>query len=80
LCYAMPSSEDSIDSDYDNDVDEDALQNEIISESRDMTFVIDSLEKVKMASFDEEDKVNNLVYASISLSVNDSIEMLMNKW
>lgn len=71
----MPSSEDSIDSDYDNDVDEDALQNEIISESRDMAFVIDSLEKVKLASFEEEDKVNNLVYASISLSVNDSMEM-----
>lgn len=75
LCNPMPSSEDSIDSDYENDVDEDAPQNEIVSESRDITFVIDSLEKVNLPSFDEEDKVNNLVYASVSLSVNDSMGM-----
>jgi hypothetical protein len=68
-------SENSIDSDYENNVDEDEAQDEIISEERDISFVIDSLEKIKLASFDEEDKVNNLVYASVSLSVNDSMEM-----
>lgn len=59
----------------DSDVgDESVSDSEVSTEAMQLQAAIDRAEKLKL-SFSEEDVVNNLTFAAVALSVNDSMEM-----
>ncbi|KAF8150852.1 hypothetical protein B0H34DRAFT_824720 [Crassisporium funariophilum] len=68
---------DLMDSDYEDNIDDNKAEEEITSKSREVHKAIDHLESVKFGSFDKEDKVNNLTYAAVSVTVDESIEIQM---
>ncbi|KAF8150831.1 hypothetical protein B0H34DRAFT_801752 [Crassisporium funariophilum] len=68
---------DLMDSDYEDNIDDNKAEEEITSKSREVHKAIDHLESVKFGSFDEEDKVNNLTYAAVSVTVDETIEIQM---
>lgn len=59
-------------SDYESDVGDDS--DSVPTEAMQLQAAIDRAEKLKL-SFSEEDVVNNLTFAAVALSVNDSMEM-----
>lgn len=71
--YPEPPHSD-VDSDYDSDVGSDAPDDEDRPAIQ-VEHALEHLEAVKLASFAEEDKVNNLAFAAVALAVQDSITM-----
>lgn len=77
-CKPLPSSKgyDIVDSDYDSDVASGGGSDSEseLPEAMQLQAAMDHAENLKL-SFAEEDKINNLTFAAVALSVNDSMGM-----
>ena len=58
--------------DYESDVGDESDSE--VPEAMQLQVAMDRTEKLKL-SFSEEDEVNNLIFAAVAISVNDSMEM-----
>jgi hypothetical protein len=69
--------EDEVDSDYEHgvDVDDDDVALSDESNAAKIQKALDELEGISLGSFAEEERVNNLAFAAVSLTINRSIAM-----
>lgn len=64
-----------VDSDYEPGVDEDDVALSDESDATKIQKALDELEGISLGSFAEEERVNNLAFAAVSLTINGSIAM-----
>ncbi|KAF8223206.1 hypothetical protein L208DRAFT_1381550 [Tricholoma matsutake] len=62
-----------VDSDYEPGVDEDDVALSDESDATKIQKALDELEGISLGSFAEEERVNNLAFAAVSLTINSSI-------
>jgi hypothetical protein len=68
------ASEEEVDSDYEDGVDDDGAPFDE-SDGAKIQKALDELEGISLGSFAEEERVNNLAFAAVSLTINTSIAM-----
>lgn len=69
------TTREDVDSDYESCIGDDEDDDEGPSDSAQIQDALNSLEKVTLKSFAEEDRVNNLAHAAVALSVQDEMTM-----